>query len=318
MAPPTGDSPPVLIVNPVSGGQRFAERWLDVERILVERIRHYEVWRTRASGDATTLAREALDRGARLVISVGGDGTHAQVARAFFDEDGRAVERYAHAAMGLLPLGRGNDLARALGLPRDPHRALAALDRPARAVDVVWVRWGGVPPRLVVNAASIGASALAVVVAARLPAWLGGTLRYALAGAWAALVTPRVALEIECGHGGPRYAMTPVLVACCNGSTFGGGLRVAPLARPDDGALEVVAIARGRLGALALAPRLFVGRHLGRPGVTGFSAARIAIALAPSASSRTVELECDGEHLGAVAPPIEVDLAPGALRIAGA
>src|SRR5262249_4487917 len=103
-----------------------------------------EVFVTECGGHARDLAKAAVQRGARLVVAWGGDGTINEVASALvFEED---------AAMGIIPAGSGNGLARALGIDTDPARALAdALAAEPRTIDV-----GELGGRLFVNVAGIG------------------------------------------------------------------------------------------------------------------------------------------------------------------
>ena len=85
--------------------------------------RDYAVYLTREPGHATELAREAVAAGAELVLAVGGDGTMNEVARALIGSP---------AALGIVPVGSGNGLARALRLPLRPAHALGALESGAR------------------------------------------------------------------------------------------------------------------------------------------------------------------------------------------
>lgn len=311
-------SHPVFIVNPRAGGQRYAERWQPCERWLAQRWRRYEVVRTTEPGQATALARRALDRGSRFIVSAGGDGTHAEVAQAFFvglDGAGAPRPRHPDAVLGLLPLGTGNDLVRNLGLPLRVRDAFDALEAAPVAVDVGWVELLGAGGhrvrRLVLNGGSVGLSAATIARTDALPRWLGGLGVYLVAGVSSLATAARVPLSVAVDDGAPR-ALAPLLLAVSNGPCFGGGMRVSPLARPDDGRLEVLAIERSPLASLRLVGAFPAGRHLGRPGVSAWHGSCVELA----SETPAVAVEVDGELAGAL--PARFGVLPSALRVAGA
>jgi diacylglycerol kinase family enzyme len=100
-------------------------------------------------------------------------------------------------------------------------------------------------------------------------------------------------------------------IAVCNGTTFGSGMRVAPMARVDDGQLEVIALSAPSKLALALLSRkLYTATHVGDGGVLHLSGQRVEIA---TPGRTPVLLDIDGEPLGQL--PMTIDLAAGALRL---
>jgi diacylglycerol kinase (ATP) len=208
----------------------------------------YAVGLTRGPGHATELAREALAGGADVVIAVGGDGTVNEVARSLV---GTPV------ALGVVPAGSGNGLARALRLPLRPERALAALETAAcRAIDV-----GLLDGRPFLNVAGIGFDA-AVGHAFHEHGVRGGRrgllgyLRLSLRELRS--YRPR-RLTIEAlGHDRPVAA--PFVLTFANGPQYGSGAVINPGTKLDDGRLEIVLFEVGPvLQMLAAAPRLFLG-----------------------------------------------------------
>jgi len=195
-----------------------------------------------------TLLREA---DGDCVVAVGGDGSIHRVATRL-----HAVGRL-DLDVGLVPLGTGNDLARGAGLPLDPLAAAEGLARwPARPVDLL-VSNG----RLVVNVVHLGLGAHAAETASRWKAGLG-KLAYPLgavvAGTWVSPWELRVTVDGRVIHDG-----TAVLVGIGNGRTIGGGTRIFPTARLDDGLADVVvASARyGRVGRAVFGHAMRAGRH---------------------------------------------------------
>ena len=258
----------------------------------------YAVSLTRAPGHATELAREAIADGASVVIAVGGDGTVNEVARGLLG---------SAAALGIVPVGSGNGLARALGLPLRPDAALAALEAGVRRrIDVGRLNGG-----VFLNVAGTGFDA--VVGAAFQRAGRDGSRRGFLGYLRLSLAEvlrfrpPSLVLEAE----GKRWELTPFIVTFANGPQYGSGAVINPGGRLDDGRMEAVFFQHtgSVLGVLAAAPRLFLGgleraRRYGR-----VSAARLTVTAAtPLAIHR------DGDPVESSAR-IDVELVPRALEV---
>jgi diacylglycerol kinase (ATP) len=220
-----------IIINPIAGGAgRAAPVGARVDlarRVAAECRESADVHVTEEPGHAASLARAARADGARLVVAWGGDGTINEVASAL---------AFGDVPLGIVPAGSGNGLARVLGMSFKPEVALAAALRgTAHPIDA-----GTLGGRLFVNVAGIGFDAH---VAARFNA--PGNPRRGLAG-YAALVA-REALR----YAPARYTIaTPDsrrslgawLIVLANGTEFGNRIRIAPHARVDDGALDLVIV----------------------------------------------------------------------------
>jgi YegS/Rv2252/BmrU family lipid kinase len=221
--------------------------------VLAARGAEGQVQLTEGPGHALELAREAVAARAALVCAWGGDGTVNEVARAVAGTG---------AALGIVPAGSGNGLARELGLPWDPAQALGvALGRRERVIDV-----GDVEGHLFVNLAGIGLDA---EVAARFNVrhrgrrgvwpyvWMGAheLLRYR-------------AREYTIRIGPETWHERALAVVCANARQYGGGAIVAPAARLDDGHLDLVVVgARPPLVALRDSLHLFRATLDRAPGV---------------------------------------------------
>jgi len=300
----------LAIVNPRSAGGATRRRWSAIEARLRESLGALEVEFTRGPRDAERLAREGVRAGVELVIAAGGDGTASEVAAGLLGAD---LARYAEIA--LLPLGTGGDLPRGLGGPCDVDAAIAAIaSGKTRRIDAGRAsfrdRDGRAAETHFVNIASLGLSGLVTDLVNRAPKQLGGRVSFLLGtlraiARWRALpVTLRV--DGATVHEGPLH-----LAVIANGSYFGGGMQVAPDARPDDGRFDVVVL-RG-----ASKPRLlrklhlvYRGGHLGLPEVVS----RRGVAV-EAESEHEVWIEIDGEPLGRL--PARFELLPGALTLRG-
>jgi YegS/Rv2252/BmrU family lipid kinase len=287
-------TPPLcLIVNPLAGGGRTG-RSLPAVRAQLTRLRlDHRIAETRDLAHARGLAREAAARG-EISVAFGGDGLIGAVA------DGL---RGGEGVLGVLPGGRGNDFARALGIPLAAVDACAVLaDGAPRALDL-----GVVGDRAFIGIASCGfdSDANRIANSSRL---IRGKLVYGY-GALRALLGWKPATFTVCiDHGRPR-TINGYTVAAANSRSYGGGMQLAPAADLDDGQLDVVIISElGRLRFLALMPTVFAGAHVHQRVVETVRARTVEIA-----ASRPFTLYADGDPIAQL--PVRISVAPGAMRV---
>jgi len=303
----------LVIVNPRSGGGATARRWPAVEAKLRAALGPLEVEATRGPRDAERIAREGVRAGVELLVVAGGDGTLSETAAGLL---GAGLGKYAEIAP--LPLGTGGDFVRGLGLSADVDAAIARIAAgKARRIDAGRIachdRRGRPATTHFLNIASVGISGLVTELVNQAPKALGGRLSF-LIGTLRAIARWRAApvrlrLDGQVVHEGPLD-----LAAVANGSCFGGGMRVAPDARPDDGAFDVVWIrgsSRARL--VRKLPLLYDGRHLALAEVSARRATRVEAE--PLSADTEVWIEVDGEPIGRL--PASFELLPGALALRG-
>ena len=231
---------PCLIVNPASANGRTGRRFDGIARVVRAAIGDFEALFTRARGDATKLAGEALDQGSKLVVAVGGDGTASEVIDGLV-ERGRLIEPLM--VFGCIPRGTGGDLKRTLGWPDDPTEAARiAASGEVLTCDLGLVEYtghdGGTHARHFANVSSFGVSGLVVEKANQGTKLLGGKASFTIAAAKALLrySDQPVRWRVD---GGPWVEERVTALAVCNGRYFGGGMMVAPEARIDDGLFDV-------------------------------------------------------------------------------
>jgi len=287
-----------VIINPVSGRARPGAREGRAQlaaRIIEKSGERAEVFVTERRGHGRELAAAAVSAGARLVIAWGGDGTINEVASAL---------AFGDVALGIIPAGSGNGLARELTIPADPEQALTnAIRATPQTIDL-----GEINGLLFVNAAGIGIDAY---VAARfnLP---GNTRRgfggYLREGA-RALVSYKPATYTITADDEP-LVVRAVVVVIANGAQYGNGARIAPGARFDDGALDLVIVEeQSRLTTIRRIPHLFRGT-LGRVPGCSIRRMRQAVIEAPE----PMIFHVDGEPVSGGTQLI-ARVHPGALRV---
>jgi YegS/Rv2252/BmrU family lipid kinase len=245
----------LLVTNAAAG--TADERNIEAALGVLRRQADVRVEQCSAPAD---LAALVSDRDGRQLVLAGGDGSvHLLVSTLH----GRG-ELSADDPIGLLPLGTGNDLARALGIPLEPEAAAETLlTGSPRPLDLVVDDAGGT----VVNVVHLGIGAQAAEQAGALKDRLGKAA-YAVGSAVAGVRESGWALQVEV-DGAVVHEGEPVLmVAVCNGRTVGGGAEVAPDAEPDDGLLDVVvATSTGPLARLGFGVAMRTGEHVEREDV---------------------------------------------------
>ncbi len=263
-----------------------------------------EVEVTRAPGDATRIAREAAERGRRLIVAVGGDGTVHEVVNGLVDAETGTV-RGDDPVLGVVSAGSGCDLVRTFGLDRTPEvlaRHLVTSD--VTRIDVGRIHLTGPDGRplvrLFANVAEVGFGGTVARTARRLPRRLGQR-RYTLGivATWGSF--RRVPMTVTHDGGVHREDLCNVVVA--NGQFFGGGLKVAPRSLPDDGRFDVQAWGGTVTDVVRAARQLRNGSHLLRDDVRAWPSAGVSIE-----SERAVAVEADGELIGMT--PARFDILP--------
>jgi len=246
-----------VIINPISGhgadGRQLAAH-LELARATLTRAGlAVETYVTTGPGDAHQRAAAAAAQGDGLVIAWGGDGT--------INEIGTALAG-SRVALGIVPAGSGNGLARDLGLPLEPARALAvAAGTGERRIDA-----GALNDQLFFNIGGIGLDARVAERFAERGAQrrgFGAYLRISAGELWR--YRPR---QYTIAVGGERLVRSALMITLANSRQFGNGAQIAPRARLDDGALELVVVGdQSLLRVAARIPALFRGTLTEAPGL---------------------------------------------------
>ena len=301
----------LVLLNPAAGGGRAARRRPALEAALRRAGLDAELVETTGPGHAEDAARRAA--GVGLVVAAGGDGTVREVVNGLAAH-GPATSGRGGPALGVVPLGTGDDYARALGMPSDLDDAARALvAAPPVPVDVGEAAWtddaGGHAVRFA-NCLGVGFDAETTALA-RETKWLGGRAAYLAAVArtlWTRRHRPaRVWVDGAVLHDGPM-----LLCEVGNGPAVGGGILLTPGAAIDDGALDVcVARDMAPSRAAVLLPRALRGGHVGAPEVAMGRGAAVEV----EATGPGLAVQADGDVLTFSARRVRADVLPGALRV---
>jgi YegS/Rv2252/BmrU family lipid kinase len=284
--------PLTLLVNPHSAGGRTLKLLPRVEHELDVRRIPFRVERTRGLEDGVERALRTVEAG-ELPVVFSGDGLIGAVGGAMAG---------AETPLGIVPGGRGNDLARVLGIPDDPAGAVAVLAAgEERRIDV-----GEANGKRFLGIVSVGFDSEANRLANGT-----GLLRGNLVYAYAALRTligwkpGRFTIRVD----EERYRFTGYSVSVANSRAFGGGMYIAPDAELDDGEFDVVTVGDvGKLRFVGNLPKVFKGTHVEEDEVRVFRASRLELT-----ASRPFPVYADGEHLTEL--PATIRILPRALSV---
>src|SRR5215203_5502706 len=284
--------PLTLLVNPSSAGGKTLKLLPRVEAALDARRVAFRVERTRSLAHGVELALRAVEVG-EVPVVVSGDGLLGAVGGAMAGTE---------TPLGLIPGGRGNDLARALGIPKEPEAAVdVVLAGHSRVIDV-----GEANGKRFLGIASVGFDSECNRLANETH-FLRGNLVYAYSMPRTLIGWKTARFTIAVGD--ERKRISGYFVAVANNSVYGGGMRIAPDAEIDDGEFDVVAIEDvGKLRFLSGLRHVLKGTHVDKDEVSVFRAPRLELD-----ASRPFPVYADGDHLTDL--PVSLRVLPRSLSI---
>jgi YegS/Rv2252/BmrU family lipid kinase len=284
--------PLTLLVNPHSAGGKTLKLLPRVEQALDSRRIEFRVQRTKGLEHGAEQALRAIEAD-EVPVVMSGDGLVGAVGGAMAGSE---------TPLGIIPGGRGNDLARVLGIPEDPEGAIeAVLGGSSRRVDV-----GEANGKRFLGIVSVGFDSECNRRANEVR-FVRSNLVYAYSALRTLLSWKPAGFTIRVGEERTRISGYSVSVA--NNSTFGGGMRIAPNAELDDGEFDIVAIGEvGKLRFVRNLPKVFKGTHIDDDEVRVFRAPKLELT-----ASRPFPVYADGEHLTEL--PASLRVLPRALSV---
>jgi YegS/Rv2252/BmrU family lipid kinase len=278
-------------MNPSSAGGKAQRLLPEVLAVLAAAGAEVRVVETRDLPHAAEAARAATERG-ETVVALGGDGLVGALAAAM----------KGSALLGVLPGGRGNDFARALGISQKIGEACRTLlDGEERALDL-----GEANGRAFASIASVGFDSEANRIAneTRL---VRGNLVYAWAAIRALIAWKPARFQVTID--GRELEFEGYTVAVANSPYYGGGMKVAPAADPADGLLDVIFVKRSsRLRFVANLPKVFSGKHVQLDVIEVHRGGEVEVR-----ANRAFDVYADGDPITTL--PATVKLVPGVLRV---
>jgi YegS/Rv2252/BmrU family lipid kinase len=284
--------PLTLLVNPSSAGGKSLKLLPQIESALDARRAAFRVQKTKSIEHGCEQALLAIEAG-ELPVVVSGDGLLGAVGGAMAGSE---------VPLGLIPAGRGNDLARSLAIPEDPAAAVdVLLAGESRRIDV-----GEANGKRFLGIVSVGFDSECNRLANETH-FLHGNLVYAYSMVRTLVGWKSARFTIAVGE--ERKRVSGYFVAVANNTVYGGGMYIAPEARLDDGEFDVVAIGEvGKLRFLSGLRDVLKGEHLGKEEVSTFRAPRLELD-----ASRPFPVYADGDHLTDL--PVSLRVIPRCLSI---
>jgi YegS/Rv2252/BmrU family lipid kinase len=284
--------PLTLLVNPASAHGRTLKLLPMVEQELDQRRIPFRVERTRGLEDGVERGLQAVEAD-EVPVVISGDGLVGAIGGAMAGSE---------TPLGIIPGGRGNDLARVLGIPDDPLAAVAVLAAgKSRRIDV-----GEANGKRFLGIVSVGFDSECNRLANEVTVIRSNLVYvYALFRTLLTWKPARFTIRSE----SERIRTSGYSISVANNSTFGGGMRIAPEAELDDGLLDVITVGEvGKLRFVANLRKVFNGTHIDDEQVQMFRASRVEIT-----ASRPFPVYADGEHLTEL--PVSVRVLPRALSV---
>ena len=292
----------VFILNKTAGSGRSAEMFERAEALLKEKNISYEVNVSEYPGHAVELTRAAVERGEKIIVAVGGDGTVNEVSSVLCQQEG--------VKFGIFPFGTGNDLAGSLGIESDVDKAVEVLLKGTiHDLDMGFAAelHGEKRQRTFINVGGQGFDVEVLKNTEKHKKGKSGMLPYLLGIVDALIKKKVIKIKIVCDE--MKEEINSLLTVVGNGKRFGGGIKFTPMSKTDDGLFDVCCVRNiSLLTFLFLLPFAMKGKHLRFKPVEYFRTKRIRIE-----SEENYDVEIDGE-LG-LTTPIEYSIIPGALKV---
>ncbi len=307
---------PLVIVNPKSAGGSTEIRWAKIASELANHFGAFRVEFTNSAGDGINKAFRAAKNGQKFIIACGGDGTINEIANGIM-ESGQNVE------LGILPSGTGGDFRRTLNMPNTAREAAKNLRSGAtKLIDVGKVTFFNHENvqtiRYFLNVSSFGLSASINerVKTKNSLGWIPGDIlrgkaKFALSTLQEVFDSETTTVRVRI-DGADEKTLNTINFCVANSRFFGGGMKIAPDAKLDDGFFDVVNIGDIKTAKILFnAFRLYDGSHLSLAEVKHKTAKRIEVRAANA--EETIYLETDGELPGRL--PAIYEIIPHALKV---
>lgn len=266
----------LFIVNPVAGKGNESRVTSLIKEVMDKYNYTYDIKITEKVGDAKLFAEEAKTKEFSTIVSVGGDGTIHEVVNGMVGGSQK---------LGVIPAGTGNDLARSLNIPLNLREAIEVLVKQ----NSIPIDLGKLNGKYFINFCSVGLDALIAQEANKIKKYFSSTYAYII-GVVKALIKFN-SLKVDLTIDNKIYSEEIMLIAVCNGSYYGGGMKIAPDAKMFDGEFDICVVEKmSKLKLLFLFPTIFKGKHTKYKEVKIYRGKDVQIT-----SSQDTNVNADGE-----------------------
>jgi diacylglycerol kinase (ATP) len=299
-----------LIFNPAAGKGSAGKHLPIVQALLAERGFQYDLVLTEGPNHAFREAQQSAEEDCPLVIAAGGDGTVNEVINGLMRAE---LDGKARPALGVVPIGRGNDFAFGANIPLELGEAVAVMVEGYRSsIDVGRVTGGDYPKgRYFVNGVGLGFDTVVGFEAAKIK-WLHGAASYLAALVRTIFLYSKAPVYEVIMDGGAPICQPYLMVSVMNGTRMGGMFHMAPEGKPGDGILDLCLAGQvPQLKILPLAARFISGTQVGHPAVRMARAQQVTI----RAVTGTIPAHADGETICTSGSSLSIDLFPSALEV---
>ncbi|MCD9187671.1 MAG: diacylglycerol kinase family lipid kinase [Pyrinomonadaceae bacterium] len=299
---------PLVIVNPKSAAGATESRWAEIAADFRTHFGAFQVAFTKKHGDGIALAKRGAAQGRKFIIACGGDGTINEVANGI-------LESNPEIELGVLPSGTGGDFRKTLGISTEIRENARALRQgKTKKIDVGRVTFQNFEnetvSRYFLNVASFGLSASIIenVKSTTALKWLPhdlirGKASFALSTLQEVLALEFKTVRVKMDEKEEKQLNT-INFCVCNSRFFGGGMKIAPNAKINDGFLDIVNIGDIKTAKILLnAYTLYLGTHLTLPEVKSTLAKEIEVF---PTDKNEIHIEVDGELPGKLPAKFEI------------
>lgn len=283
-----------IIVNPYAGRGKGKKLGDSIHRQFEKTVAPADLFWTRRPGHAQEIADDLKDRYSVLIVA-GGDGTVHETVNGMMG---------GSAALGVIPIGSGNDFVKMLSLPKEPAEAIAVIAGNRRKkIDI-----GKAGDVYFPNGLGMGFDAWVVRESIKIKQ-LRGFLIYLYAVLKTVFSYRNQTVQLTLN--GETFEKSVFLIAVGNGKAMGGGFYLTPDAEVDDGQLDICLIeALKKREVFRHLPKVLTGDHVAMPQVTMYQANQLKVV-----SPEGIAAHADGELMGMELKTIDISLLPGALEV---
>ncbi len=295
-----------VILNPVAGRGYSLKAQPEILHHLNEAKLDFDLIHTEATGHGITLAEQAVMKGYKTVVGVGGDGTANEMVNGLM----RAAKKGKKSTLGLIATGSASDFAYNIGLPSDIKKACRRIKKgETHKVDIGRFKMPGQPPRYFANQLGIGFDGTVTIVAKQYKRLRGMALYLPAVFNTIFIVHKATRVHIQCDD--QELELTTAQISIANGNREGGGFYMAPDAKVDDGLFDIMIVEDvSKLSMLGLVPKFMNGKHIYHKKTRVLRTKKIKVT-----SEDDLIAHFDGELLCIEGHDIECEIIPKCLSV---